>query len=88
MCPQCAWIQITRWLEKKKATLLGCDHFHVIFTMPHALNFLWLIDPKLMTNLLFQAVKETLDDFFGPKDTRYIGSNLFAISEPDTSDFS
>ena len=33
-CPQCAWLQIERWLAKQKARLLACDHYHVIFTMP------------------------------------------------------
>jgi|GEM_PF-4178144 len=27
MCPQCAFIQIERWLDKQKARLLGCDHY-------------------------------------------------------------
>jgi endogenous inhibitor of DNA gyrase (YacG/DUF329 family) len=33
MCPQCAFIQVTRWLDKQKARLLACEHYHVIFTM-------------------------------------------------------
>lgn len=29
-CPQCAGIQIERWIERQRARLLGCDHFHVV----------------------------------------------------------
>jgi hypothetical protein len=82
LCPQCAWLQITRWLEKKKATLLGCDHFHMIFTLPHELNVFWSINPKLMTALLFQAVKETLEDFF--RDPRHLGATPGIIASLHT----
>ena len=34
LCPQCAWLQIERWLRRQQARLLACDHYHVIFTMP------------------------------------------------------
>ena len=34
MCPQCAWVQVERWLVRQKARLLACEHYHVIFTMP------------------------------------------------------
>jgi hypothetical protein len=37
MCPQCGWLQVTRWLLHQKARLLACDHYHVIFTIPHEL---------------------------------------------------
>ena len=55
MCPICAFTQIVRWLEKQKARLLACDHFHVIFTLPEELRFLWQFNPRLMTNLLFRC---------------------------------
>ncbi|MCK5230387.1 MAG: transposase [Desulfobulbaceae bacterium] len=71
LCPQCAWIQIERWLIKQQARLLGCDHYHMIFTMPHELNALWLLNVGLMTNLLFTTVRDTLFDFL--RDPKYLG---------------
>ncbi|MCP4132849.1 MAG: transposase, partial [bacterium] len=82
ICPQCAWLQITRWLEKKKEQILGCDHFHMIFTIPHDLNFFWYINPKLMSDLLFKGVKETLEDFF--KDPRHLGATPGIIASLHT----
>ena len=41
-CPQCAYLQTERWLALQQARLLACDHYHVIFTLPHELNPLWL----------------------------------------------
>ena len=26
MCPQCAWLQVERWLRRQRARLLACDH--------------------------------------------------------------
>ncbi len=59
-CPQCAYLQTERWLTLQQARLLACDHSHVIFTLPHDLNSLWLANVPVMTTLLFQAVRDTL----------------------------
>jgi Putative transposase/Transposase zinc-binding domain len=59
-CPQCASLQIERWLALQQARLLACDHSPVIFTLPHDLNPLWLANVAVMTSLLLQAVRETL----------------------------
>jgi Putative transposase/Transposase zinc-binding domain len=59
-CPQCAYLQTERWLALQRARLLACDHYHVIFTLPHELNSLWLANISVMTTLLFQAVRATL----------------------------
>jgi hypothetical protein len=58
--PQCAYLQTERWLALQHARLLACDHYHVIFTLPHDLNPLWLANVPVMTTLLFQAVRNTL----------------------------
>jgi hypothetical protein len=71
LCPQCAYILVERWLLKQKERLLGTDHYHLIFTIPHELNDLWLPNVKTMTNLLFLAVRDTLFDFM--EDERHVG---------------
>jgi Putative transposase/Transposase zinc-binding domain len=72
MCPQCAWVQVERWLAKQKTRLLACDHYHVIFTMPHELNELWLANVEAMSQLLFASVHETLRELLG--DGKYLGA--------------
>jgi hypothetical protein len=64
-CPQCAYLQTERWLALQQARLLACDHYHVIFPLPHALNPLWLANVSVMTTLLFQAVRDTLCTLLG-----------------------
>jgi hypothetical protein len=72
LCPQCAWVQIERWLAQQRARLLACDHYHVIFTMPDELRGLWLANVRPMSNLLFATVHETLDPLLG--DEQYLGA--------------
>jgi hypothetical protein len=70
-CPQCAYLQTERWLALQHARLLACDHYHVIFTLPHDLNALWLANVPVMTALFFQAVRDTLHTLLA--DPKYLG---------------
>ncbi len=72
MCPQGAWVQVERWLAKQKARLLACEHYHVILTIPHELNELWLANVPVMTQLLFTSVHDTLVELLG--DGKYLGA--------------
>jgi len=72
LCPQCAGLQIERWLTNQRARLLACDHYHVIFTLPDELRGVWLANVKPMTELLFATVRETLCELLG--DTNYLGA--------------
>ena len=71
-CPQCAYLQTERWLAHQQARLLACDHYHVIFTLPHELNPLWLANVPVMTALLFQTVRDTLGTLLA--DPKYLGA--------------
>src|SRR5574341_601159 len=71
-CPQCAYLQTERWLALQQARLLACDHYHVIFTLPHDLNPLWLANVPVMTTLVFQAVRSTLLELLA--DPKYLGA--------------
>jgi hypothetical protein len=71
-CPQCAYLQTERWLALHRARLLACDHYHVIFTLPHDLNPLWLANVSVLTTLLFQVVRDTLSTLLA--DPKYLGA--------------
>jgi Putative transposase/Transposase zinc-binding domain len=71
-CPQCAYIQSERWLLKQQARRLACDHYHVLFTVPHDLNPLWHVNMPQMTGLLFQSVRDTVMELLG--DIKYWGA--------------
>jgi len=71
-CPQCAYLQTERWLTLQRARLVACDHYQVIFTLPHERNPLWLANVPVMSGLLFQAVRETLGTLLA--DPKYLGA--------------
>jgi predicted Zn-ribbon and HTH transcriptional regulator len=62
-CPKCQSLAKARWLEKQKSELLPVGYFHLVFTLPHELNRLILVNKKPLINILFQAVSETLLEF-------------------------
>ena len=62
-CPKCQSLAKARWLEKQKLELLPVGYFHLVFTVPHELNRLILVNEKSLINILFKAVSETLLEF-------------------------
>jgi len=54
-CPRCQWVKQQMWVDRVKSQLLPIRYFHVVFTLPEALNPLVLINHSLMYDLLFEA---------------------------------
>jgi hypothetical protein len=52
--------------------LLDVSYFHVVFTLPEELNSLFLLRSKTLYNILFEAVKLTLELFAG--NPKYLGA--------------
>jgi hypothetical protein len=59
-CPKCQGGKRAQWLEKRLERLLPVEHFHVVFTLPAALNPLALYHPRRLYDLLFHAASQTL----------------------------
>jgi hypothetical protein len=62
-CPKCQAMAKEQWLNDRKAELLPCGYFHLVFTLPHDLNPVILGNRKQTLTLLFSAVNETLQAF-------------------------
>jgi len=62
-CPKCGSLAKAQWLEDRKADLLPVGYFHLVFTLPHELNPLLLVNKKLLCDSLFKAVSQTLLEF-------------------------
>ncbi len=73
-CPTCQTAARDRWLEARKAELLPIPYFHVVFTLPHALNALAQGNPRVVYGLLFRAATETLLAF--GRDARHLGGTI------------
>ena len=72
LCPQCAWLQVERWLVQQRARRLACEPDHVIFTVPDELRGLWLAHVRAMTHLWCATVHETRAALLG--DAKYVGA--------------
>jgi hypothetical protein len=73
-CPKCQTTATERWLAARKADLLPIPYFHVVFTLPHALNTLTQGNPRVIYTLLFRAVATTLLAF--GRDPRHLGGTI------------
>jgi hypothetical protein len=62
-CPKCQGGKQLEWAQKLIGATLPVRHFHIIFTVPHELNRLYLWDRALYCGILFGAVRRTLHSF-------------------------
>jgi DNA-directed RNA polymerase subunit RPC12/RpoP len=62
-CPLCQGQAARDWLEQQEAALLPVPYFHLVFTLPHALNPLIQQNQRALYTLLFQAATQTLLEF-------------------------
>lgn len=62
-CPQCQTCTQVQWVEARTAALLPVPSFHLVFTVPHALNSLILAHKRPLLTLLFNAASHTLIQF-------------------------
>ncbi|MFQ5684974.1 MAG: IS91 family transposase, partial [Candidatus Binatia bacterium] len=62
-CPKCQSLAKARWIKKQTCELLPVGYFHLVFTLPHELNPVILVNKKILLTLLFKAVSETLIEF-------------------------
>jgi hypothetical protein len=77
-CPKCQTLAKERWLAARRAELLPVEYFHVVFTLPHALNPLAQGNPRVLYDLLFHAARETLVTFGA--DPRHLGGEVGGIA--------
>ena len=49
-CPKCQTLAKQRWLERQCNDLLDIDYWHLVFTLPHALNPLAQGNPAVIYN--------------------------------------
>lgn len=73
-CPKCQTLTKERWIEARNTELLAVPYYHLVFTLPHALNPLIQGNPRCLYDLLFKAAAETLLTF--GRDPRWIGGEI------------
>jgi len=71
-CPTCQSLKAAEWLLKRRSELLPVQYFHIVFTVPDALNPVFLQNKKVMYTLLFNSVSKTLQQLSAEK--KYLGA--------------
>lgn len=71
-CPNCQSVLKEVWIDKRRSEVLDARYFHVVFTVPHQLNSLFLANQRLLYDLLFSAASQTLLTL--SQDKRYLGA--------------
>lgn len=62
-CPKCQQVQRERWIQAREAELLPATYFHVVFTLPEALNKLCLYQAAAIYKILFDVSWSVVRDF-------------------------
>jgi hypothetical protein len=73
-CPKCQSLAKARWLEARLADLLPVEYFHVVFTLPEQLASLALQNQRVVYNILFASVAETLRTIAA--DPKHLGAEI------------
>lgn len=78
-CPKCQSLAKAKWLEARQAELLPLTYYHVVFTLPDSVALLALQNGRIIYNLLFRAVSETLLRIAA--DPKHLGAKIgfFAV---------
>jgi len=73
-CPKCQGLHTRRWISDRQDDLLPIEYFHWVFTLPHILNSLVNQgNEKVIYNLLYRVINETLQSFSNKKWQSEIG---------------
>lgn len=62
-CPKCQSVYQAFWIEDLLQMTLPVKHYHIVFTVPHELNTVSMLDSRWFYNLLFSAVWDILRAF-------------------------
>ncbi len=76
-CPKCQTLRKEKWIEARSDDLLPIDYFHLVFTIPSGLNPLVSMNRKVMYDLLFRSVSETLMEL--SHDPKHLGATIGVI---------
>jgi len=77
-CPKCQGHKREEWINQREKDLLGVPYYHVVFTLPSALNKTCLYQPKLIYDLLFKTAWSVIRDF--SSNPKFVGAKTGMIA--------
>lgn len=78
-CPKCQSLARAEWIEQRKAELLDCQYFHVVFTVPEEIAAIAYQNKEVVYSILFRTAAKTLRTIAA--DPRHLGAEIgfFAV---------
>jgi hypothetical protein len=76
-CSKCQTLRKEKWIEARSEDLLPIESFHLVFTIPSELNPLVSMNRKVLYDLLFRSVSETLTEL--ANDPKHLGAEIGSI---------
>jgi putative transposase/transposase-like zinc-binding protein len=76
-CPTCQGHKVAGWVHAREQELLPVSYFHVVFTLPAALNPVALNAPVKVYAILFKAAWQTLKQFGA--NPKHLGAKMGMI---------
>src|SRR5438067_13181358 len=78
-CPKCQSLARAEWVEKRMAEVLPTHYFHVVFSVPEQIASIAYQNKKVVYDILFRAVAETLSTIAA--DPKHLGAEIgfFAV---------
>jgi hypothetical protein len=77
-CPKCQQLQRERWIRARQAELLPVTYFHLVFTLPEALNKVCLYEPAKVYKILFDSAWSVMKSF--ARDPKHLGAETGMIT--------
>lgn len=77
-CPTCQGHKVEEWIQAREKELLPVPYFHVVFTVPEALNKIAIYKPKEVYDILFKTAWQTLQQF--GDNPKLLGAKIGMIS--------
>ena len=71
-CPNCQAVLKEIWIDKRRSEVIDSNYFHVVFTVPHDLNQLFLLNQKLLYSLFHKVSSQTLLELSA--DPKFLGA--------------
>jgi hypothetical protein len=78
-CPKCQSLARAAWIERRRAEILDCEYFHVVFTVPDEIASIASQNKRQVYGILFRATAETLRTIAA--DPQHLGAEIgfFAV---------
>jgi hypothetical protein len=78
-CPKCQGLARAHWLQQRRAELLPVEYFHVVFTLPEAIEAVAFYNKTIVYDLLFRTSAQTLLSIAADPKRLGVETGFFAV---------